>query len=92
MWTYHTTFKVTIKATPFFLVYEVETILWIEFEINSFKIAINDRLTIQKSLRNRLKQLEGLVEIQRIWTQYIEAIQRKKIDFDKENKRREFYN
>jgi hypothetical protein len=44
LWAYSTTYKVTTHATPFSLVYSIEAILPIEFEIPSLRIAINDRL------------------------------------------------
>lgn len=46
-----------MKATLFSLVYRVEAILSKEFEINSLKLAINDRLTIQKSLKDSLDEI-----------------------------------
>lgn len=63
MWVYYITYKVKIKATPFSLVYEVEAILSIEFEINSFRIEKNDKLIIQEFLKNILEQLESFNEI-----------------------------
>jgi hypothetical protein len=89
LWAYRTTFKVTTRATPFSLVYGIEPILPIEFEVPSLRIAIDNRMTNSQSLRDRLDQLEGLDEARMISTQHLEAIQRRrKIAFDKCNKTR----
>jgi hypothetical protein len=44
LWAYRWSYKVTTRATPFSLVYGIEAILPIEFEIPSLRIAINERL------------------------------------------------
>jgi hypothetical protein len=62
LWAYRTTYKVTTRATPFSLVYGIEAILPIEFEIPSLRIAINERLDESQSLKDRLERLEGLNE------------------------------
>lgn len=89
LWAYRTTYKVTTKATPFSLVYGVESILPIEFEVQSLRIAVNERLTLAPSLRVRLELLEGLDEARRASAQHVEAIQRRrKLAFDKRHKTR----
>ena len=44
LWAYRTTYKVTTKATPFSLVYGLEAILPIEFEVPSLRIAVETRM------------------------------------------------
>jgi len=44
LWAYRTTYKVTMRDTPFSLVYGIEAILPIEFKIPCLCIAINERL------------------------------------------------
>ena len=89
LWTYQTTYKVTIHATPFSLVYALEATLPIEFEVESLRAAIGSRLTDKQFLRNRLTNLEELDERRRTAAQHIEAIQRRrKIIFDKRQKKR----
>jgi hypothetical protein len=89
LWAYRTTYKVTTKATPFSLVYGIEAILPIEFEIPSLRIAIDTRLTHSQSLKDRLEKLEALDEVRRISVQHIEAIQRRrKVIFDRRHKKR----
>ena len=89
LWAYRTTFKVTTRATPFSLVFEIEATMPIEFKVEALLIAVRSRFHIEQSLGNRLTELEELDKRRRVATQHIEAIQRrrKKI-FDKQNKRR----
>jgi hypothetical protein len=87
LWAYRTTFKVTTQATPFSLVYGVEAILPIEFEVPSLRVAMAARLPMARSLQVRLESLEGLDEARRMSAQNMEAIQRRrKISFDKRNR------
>ena len=87
LWAYQTTYKVTTKATPFALMYGVEAILPIEFEVMSLRIAINERLDTSQSLKDRLARLEALTEARQIASQHVEVIQRRrKVTFDKRNK------
>ena len=89
LWAYRTTYKVTTKATPFSLVYGVESILPIEFEVQSLRIAIDERLTMAPSLVERLLMLESLDETRRASAQHVETIQRRrKLAFDKRHKTR----
>ena len=89
LWAYRTTFKVTTQATPFSLVYGLETTLPIKYEVESLRVAIGSRLTGSQSLKNRLTNLEELNERRRMAAQHIEAIQRRrKIIFDKRHKKR----
>ena len=44
LWAYRTTYKVTTKVTLFSLVYGVEAILPIEFEVQSLRVAVDERL------------------------------------------------
>jgi hypothetical protein len=62
LWAYRTAYKVTTKHTPFQLVYGQEAILPIEFEIQSLRIAIDNRLNNLESLKQRCYELEQLDE------------------------------
>ena len=89
LWAYKTTFKVTTRATPFSLVFGIEASLPIEFEVEALRVAVSSRLPVKQSLRNMLTDMEELDETRRVAAQHIEAIQRRrKIIFDKQNKRR----
>lgn len=87
LWAYRTTFKVTTNQTPFALVYGIEAVLPIELEIPSLRIAVDSRLTMVESLRDRLLMLESLSERRRASVQHLEAMQRRrKAVFDKRHK------
>jgi hypothetical protein len=89
LWVYRTTFNVTTQATPFSLVYELETTIPIEFEVESLRVVIGSRLTDSQSSRIRPTTLKELDEKRKITAQHIEAIQRRrKITFDKKHKKR----
>lgn len=45
LWAYRTTFKVTTQIIPFSLVYGLDAIAPIEFEVESLRIVIGSRLT-----------------------------------------------
>ena len=86
LWAYRTTYKVTTRMTPFALMYGLEAILPIEFEIPSL-LAIGERLDTTESLKNRLTELEALNENRQLASQHMEATQRRcKVAFDKRNK------
>ena len=89
LWAYRTTFKVMMRATPFSLVFGFEATLPIQFEVEALRVAVSFRLLVKQSSRNRLTELEELNERRRVAAQHIEVIQRRrKIIFDKRNKRR----
>ena len=91
LWAYRTTYKVTTQATPFSLVYGVEVVLPIKFEVPSFRVAVDNKLTDKESLVRRLERLEGLDEERRQSAQHIEVIQRRrKMAFDKHHKIRTY--
>lgn len=89
LWAYRTTYKVTTQATPFSLVYGVEAVLPIEFEIASLRVALETRLTKSESLKHRLLTLEAMSESRRHSAQHTEIIQRRRKElFDKKHKKR----
>jgi hypothetical protein len=52
--------KITIKRTLFYLVYGMDSIMHVEFEMPTYQISITDRLPLKKSLVPRLEDLEKL--------------------------------
>ena len=89
LWAYRTTYKVTTRMTPFALMYGLEAILPIEFEIQSLRLAISERLDTSDSLKARLTGLEALNESRQLASQHVEVTQRRrKVAFDKSNKER----
>jgi hypothetical protein len=73
LWAYRTTYKVTTRATPFSLMYGMEAILPIEFEVPSLRIAIENRLDDSTSLKDRLAWLESLNERRQLAAQHVEV-------------------
>jgi len=67
---------VTTCVIPFALMYGIEAILPIEFEVQSLHIAIDEQLDDTKSLQKRLKQLDALSESRRLSVQHVETMQR----------------
>ena len=63
LWAYRTAYKVTTKFIPFQLVYGQETIRSVELELPSLRIAIDERLSDEESLQERIAMLEKLDEI-----------------------------
>ena len=93
LWAYRTTFKVITHATPFSLVYRIEATLPIKFEVESLRGTVGTRLNDSQSLTNKLTDLEDLDEKRRRAAQHIEAIRRRrKIIFDKRNRKKDHYN
>ena len=89
LWAYRTTYKVTTRMTPFALMYGLEAVLPIKFEIRSLRLAISERLDTSDSLKARLTGLEALNESRQLASQHVEVTQRRrKVAFDKSNKER----
>ena len=63
LWAYRTAYKVTIKFTLFQLVYGQEAILPVELKLPSLRIAIDERLSEDDSLQERIAMLERKDEI-----------------------------
>jgi transposase InsO family protein len=76
LWAYRTTYKVSTCTTPFSLVFGVEAILPMEFEVPSLRIAIDEWLDDSQSLKDRLERLKGLSEAWRLAAQHVEIAQR----------------
>jgi hypothetical protein len=51
LWAYKTTYKVSTRTTPFSLVFGVEVVLPMEFEVPSLRITIDERLDDSQSLK-----------------------------------------
>ena len=62
LWAYHTTYETPTQATLYSLVYGVETILPLERQIPSLRIAIQECLSNEDNVRLRLEELEALDE------------------------------
>ncbi|XP_030964527.1 protein NYNRIN-like [Quercus lobata] len=62
LWAYRKTYKTSMQATPYSLVYGVEAIIPSEQQIPSLRIAIQEGLTNEENAQLRLEELEALDE------------------------------
>ncbi|KAL0298025.1 UNVERIFIED_CONTAM: hypothetical protein Scaly_3076000 [Sesamum calycinum] len=62
LWAYRSTVRTPTQATPDALVYGVETVIPLEQQIPSLRIAIQEGLTEEENARIRLEELEALDE------------------------------
>ena len=62
LWAYHTTWHNTTGFSPYKLVYGKSVVFPIEFEIKNVNTAMEVKLDVTKSHRNRLNQLNELEE------------------------------
>ncbi|XP_075079268.1 uncharacterized protein LOC142164725 [Nicotiana tabacum] len=62
LWAYRTTHRTPTQATPCSLVYGVETVLPLEHQIPSLRLAIQEGLTKKENARPCLEELESLDE------------------------------
>ncbi|KAH7420576.1 hypothetical protein KP509_13G012900 [Ceratopteris richardii] len=76
LWAYRTSYRVTTKSTPFSLVYGEEAIFPIEKEVPTLRVAIEARMGVEESLKERYIQLVKLEEKRLIAQQSLEAIQK----------------
>ena len=81
LWAYRTAYKVTTNSIPFKLVYGQEAILPIELEVQSLRIALDERLGDDDSLRYRLTELEKLDENRAHALMVMEAIRANTLQF-----------
>lgn len=57
LWAYHTSIRTPIGVTPFFLIYEGESILPLEIEIPSLRIALQDYIPKEETCQTKLDKL-----------------------------------
>jgi hypothetical protein len=62
LWAYCTAEKITIKRTPFYLVYGMDNIMSVEFKMPTYRICTTNWLSLEESLVPRLEDLENLEE------------------------------
>ena len=69
LWSFRTAFKVTTGYTPFKLLYGIEAVVPMEFLVPSLRIAVENKLSPENSLNDRLDQLLAL-EQDRLYRQH----------------------
>nr|CAN74751.1 hypothetical protein VITISV_043770 [Vitis vinifera] len=91
LWAYHTSFRTSIGATPFLLVYGMEVALPIEIEVGSLRIDLEHQITEIDWLRARYGQLNLIDEKRLRATDHMHAYQKKMVrSFRKRVKPRKF--
>ncbi|KAA0059585.1 uncharacterized protein E5676_scaffold640G00360 [Cucumis melo var. makuwa] len=91
LWAYRTTQRTPTGVTPYSLVYGVEAILFLEREIPSLRMVVQEGLTTKDNVKLRLQELEALDEKRLEAQQALECYQaRMSKAFDKHVKPRSF--
>ena len=62
LWAYRTTVRGPTKSTPFSLVYGYETVVPLETQLPSVRVAIAEKITDDQNAELRLRELESLDE------------------------------
>ena len=62
LWAYRTTYKTSIRTTPFRLAFGLEAVMPVEFQIPSLRIQVKERLSEKESEKIRLATLCELEE------------------------------
>ncbi|KAJ1704768.1 hypothetical protein LUZ63_004547 [Rhynchospora breviuscula] len=62
LWAYRITHRTVTQATPYSLVYGTETVLPIEVELPSLRVAMASEIPLTKQMQLRLQELDGMDE------------------------------
>lgn len=91
IWAYNTTWRTTIRFTPYELVYWKKALSSIEFEYNTFRMAVQLDLDLSHAQKERLFHLNGLDEFRMQALLHTEIVQfQRKIGHDKHIKEKQF--
>ena len=91
LWAYQTSYKVTIGMTPFRMAYGLEAVVPMEFMIPSLKMAVQEKLPMEKSREERIQELLSLEEDRQQSILVAEAVQkRRKAWADRHGKQKVF--
>ena len=77
LWAYHTSFRTSIGATPYSLVYGMEAILLVETEMGSLRVALKQQIYETEWAQARFDQLNLLDEKRLRAIDHVQAYQRK---------------
>ncbi|RVW95283.1 hypothetical protein CK203_034227 [Vitis vinifera] len=77
LWTYRTSFRTSIRVTPYSLVYGMEAVLPVEIEMGSLRIALEQQIPEADWDQARFDQLNLLDERRLRATDHVRAYQRK---------------
>ena len=91
LWAYRTSYKVTTGMTPFRMAYGLEAVVPMEFMIPSLRMAIQEKLPMEKSREERIQELLNLEEDRQQSILVAEAVQkRRKAWADRHGKQKVF--
>ena len=77
LWAYRTSFRTSIGATPYSLVYGMEAVLPVEIEIGSLRVALKHQISETEWFQSRYDQLNLLDERRLRAADHVQAYQRK---------------
>ena len=77
LWAYHTSFRTSIGATPYSLVYGMQAVFPVEIEMGSLRVALEQQISEAEWVQSRLDQLSLLDERRLRAIDHIQAYQRK---------------
>ena len=91
LWAYRTSFKVTTGMTPFRMTYGLEAVVPMEFMVPSLRMAMQEKLPMEKSREERIQELLNLEEDRQQSILITEAVQkRRKAWADRHGKQKVF--
>ena len=91
MWAYRITWRSTTGFSPYEMVYGKKVLLLIEFQINTFRTAVDLNLELTEAQKQRVAQLNELDEIRQEAFQRTDLVQQQRATWhDKFIKRKEF--
>ncbi|KAJ3704229.1 hypothetical protein LUZ61_007934 [Rhynchospora tenuis] len=75
LWAYRITHRTPTQATSYSLVYGTETVLPIEVELPSLRVAMASEIPLNKQIQRRLQELDGMDERRLVAQQNLELYQ-----------------
>ena len=78
LWAYRTSYKVTTGMTPFRMAYGLEAVVPMEFMIPSLRMAVQEKLPMEKSREERIQELLSLEEDRQQSILVAEAVQKRR--------------
>ena len=91
LWAYRTSYKVTTGMTPFRMAYGLEAVVPMEFMVPSLRMAMQEKLPMEKAREERIQELLNLEEDRQQSILVTEAVQkRRKAWADRHGKQKVF--
>ena len=74
LWAYQTSYKTSIKSTPFLLGFGLEAVMLVEFQISTLRIQATEKLN---ELQSEQIRKEALLLLEEGWIQAMSALEQK---------------